>query len=368
MERSKHQLIMGGIMSHHRLGFLTLILLILSSSAFATGTSPFSTTAPAKVPGHDHPALSPTGGPRQGGDTIADAIPVEAGQTVAGTTVGFSDDYDEACPFSGSTSPDVVYGLVPQFDECLTFDLAGSGYDTKIYIYRDDLTLMACNDDFYPDYVSRIDGVLLEAGTQYYVIIDGYGGDAGNYQLTVSSVVECGLDCGDWTTIEMEPELVDGYIDTYNGGCNSLEHTGEPVLQPLNWYGLCATTGWYVGPSGGQSRDTDWFTLQADPGGFTEVTMDADVLCRFFVLEPGNCDDPMVIEEVVFGPCDEQTITLESDPDHVFWFVVVPDGFTPPVDDECFGDGEYNYVLHVDGWDGTTVEARSLSAVKGLFH
>ena len=46
---------------------------------------------------------------RQGGDTILDAVevtlPVVDG---SGTTVGYNDDYDEVCPYTQSTSPDVV--------------------------------------------------------------------------------------------------------------------------------------------------------------------------------------------------------------------------------------------------------------------
>jgi len=47
---------------------------------------------------------------KQGGDTFDDAIQITViPDTLIGTTEGFNDDYDEVCPFSGSTSPDVVY-------------------------------------------------------------------------------------------------------------------------------------------------------------------------------------------------------------------------------------------------------------------
>jgi len=343
---------------------VSLAILVLGISAYAADESPFAVSAPFKAPTSSPSAIPSGDGLRQGGDTIADAIAVEVGQTYTGSTIGYADDYDEACPYGSSTSPDVVYSLIPQFDECLTFDLAGSSFDTKIYIYDEDLTLITCNDDYYPDYVSKIGGILLAAGTQYFVVIDGFGGYSGDYQLAITALAPCSLDCGDWAYHELEPPLADDYIDTYNGGCNSIEHTGDPVLQELPWYGFCATTGWY----GVNSRDTDWFTLLSDPSGYTTITMDADILCRFFVLEPGICDDPVIIEEIEFGPCDQQEVTLQSEPDHQFWFVVVPDGFTPPENSDCFGDGEYNYLLYVDGYEGTAVETRSLSAVKGLFH
>ena len=46
---------------------------------------------------------------RQGGDTVGDAMVIdELPYYNTGTTEGYTDDYDEECPYSGSTSPDVV--------------------------------------------------------------------------------------------------------------------------------------------------------------------------------------------------------------------------------------------------------------------
>ena len=50
--------------------------------------------------------------PRQGGDTDVDATVIDAlPYLMMGTTVGYTDDYDEECPYTGSTSPDVVYSF-----------------------------------------------------------------------------------------------------------------------------------------------------------------------------------------------------------------------------------------------------------------
>ncbi|MBD3232619.1 MAG: hypothetical protein GF315_02735, partial [candidate division Zixibacteria bacterium] len=50
----------------------------------------------------------------QGGDTVNDATPIGAvPYSNTGTTSGYTNDYDEVCPFTGSTSPDVVYSFVP---------------------------------------------------------------------------------------------------------------------------------------------------------------------------------------------------------------------------------------------------------------
>jgi hypothetical protein len=65
----------------------------------------------------------------------------------------------------------------------VTVDLFGSAYDTKVYIYDEDTALVACNDDFYSDWTSKLENVAVESGVQYFVIVDGYGGDAGEYQI-----------------------------------------------------------------------------------------------------------------------------------------------------------------------------------------
>ena len=47
-------------------------------------------------------------GVRQGGDTIADAVAISIPGNNAGTTAGYNDDYDEACPYTISTSPGLL--------------------------------------------------------------------------------------------------------------------------------------------------------------------------------------------------------------------------------------------------------------------
>ena len=101
--------------------------------------------------------------PKQGGDTIGDAAVIPGlPYSNTGTTAGYNNDYDEACPYTGSTSPDVVYSFTPDSDVDVDVDLCGSSYDTKLYIYDSDLNRIACNDDAYFDddcgvYVSKIE-------------------------------------------------------------------------------------------------------------------------------------------------------------------------------------------------------------------
>ena len=150
--------------------------------------------------------ISPEDG-KQGGDTIDDAtIIFSLPFSDSGTTDGYVNNYDESCPYSASVSPDVVYSFTPSQTTAISVDLCGSGYDTKTYIYNENLLSIICNDDFYYDdicgeYVSKIEYVELTGGELYYIVVDGYGGDSGFYELMVSEFTICHLDMADVSRI-----------------------------------------------------------------------------------------------------------------------------------------------------------------------
>jgi hypothetical protein len=127
----------------------------------------------------------------QGGDNIASATVIPSlPYTNTGTTSGYIDDYDEVCPYQNSTSPDVVYAYTAPANGIFDITLCnGSDYDTKLYIYENSYTPgspYACNDDECPGYVSELIGLPLTGGNTYYIVIDGYAGDYGNYVLEMS--------------------------------------------------------------------------------------------------------------------------------------------------------------------------------------
>jgi hypothetical protein len=307
---------------------------------------------------------------RQGGDTIADATLIPAIPYYdAGTTTGFNDDYDEVCPYSGSTSPDVVYAYTPAGDLVLTIDMDGSAYDTKIYVYDEELNLVACNDDYYPDYVSKLESVPFDGDVTYFIVIDGYGGEHGDYVMNVVESVPCVLECPPGGTLEGEPPLEDGYLDAYNGGCNSPEF-GLP-FQDL--YGdadgnlvFCGVSGWYLN-NGSNYRDTDWFHVYMGPGGTIELSGDAARPTYIFEQAPQDCGIPEYAQRILIGTCDVQTMTIEwPDPGDCAWVIAAPTTFEPPHPD--FGH-EYDYVLWFSGLAPQPVatETATWTSVKSLF-
>ncbi len=127
---------------------------------------------------------------RQGGETIADAVSISLPFSGTGTTLGYADDYDEACQWP-ATAPDVVYALTVTVTDVYNFDLFGSDYDTKLFVYAADAqSLVACNDDYWSDYTSAVQNLPLVAGV-YYVVVDGYGTSSGNYQLEIARSEAC---------------------------------------------------------------------------------------------------------------------------------------------------------------------------------
>ena len=114
-----------------------------------------------------------------------------------GTNAGMGDDW----PVSGSNGEDVAYTL--NVSEATTYDFTlcsnNTDYDSKIEIFTNDQDCIApvstgnYNDDDYtncPDYVapyppSGLWAVTLQPG-QYYVVVDGFGGATGNYEISMS--------------------------------------------------------------------------------------------------------------------------------------------------------------------------------------
>jgi hypothetical protein len=142
----------------------------------------------------------------QGGDNIGSATPISSlPYANSGTTVGYTNDYDETCPYNSPGSPDVVYSFTPSGNQIVNISLCGnSSYDTKLYVYENSVgNLVGCSDDecstpSYPDpYVSRIDTLGLFAGNIYYIIVDGYSGDAGNYTIDIDYSFPCEYILGD---------------------------------------------------------------------------------------------------------------------------------------------------------------------------
>jgi hypothetical protein len=275
--------------------------------------------------------------PLLAGETIANAIVLSGPLPITsnGTTAGRLDDYDEACPYTGSTAPDVVYAFTPSSNITVDIDLCGSSYDTKVFMYENAASPgvpFACNDDYYFDapcgiYVSKIEGADLAGGNTYYIVIDGYSGaDYGNYVLTVSESAnpapcEWGTDivCPPGATQENETCGANS-----NGGCDMAAGTETWETVPSSGGTICGTT-W----ANGGSRDTDWFQLTLTVASDVVLTANADRQIFYGLVQttiPGapSCATRTgnIIPGNNAGPCSETSLDLGILNPGTYWLLV----------------------------------------------
>jgi len=171
--------------------FTIMMTLCLAFSVSAFETNQFQ----IKPKTNRHVGAQPgTPDGREGGETIGTAFPINNLPFLdTGNTCDNLNDYEEACPWS-SLSPDVVYSFTAGFTGGIDIDLCGSLYDTKVFVYEGEYTPgfpLACNDDFYYSdpcgtYVSFLENIPVTAGQIYYIVVDGYAGDCGDYFLGIS--------------------------------------------------------------------------------------------------------------------------------------------------------------------------------------
>ncbi|MFH1748261.1 MAG: dockerin type I domain-containing protein, partial [Planctomycetota bacterium] len=161
--------------------------------------------------------------------------------------------------------------------------------------------------------------------------ITTYAGCVGGDWLGAGSFCSdcpCVLFCLPGMTPEGEPVCSDGYIDTYNGGCNST----PAVFQTITACDmvLCGTTGTFDGGT----RDTDWYEVTVTGPGTLYWLMVAgwegpDGL--IFLLEPGpnGCDD-LIQHTYSSSPGCMLMQTTHEVPigEHTYWLWAGPADFT----------------------------------------
>ena len=255
--------------------------------------------------------------PRKGGNTIGEALVIPSlPYLTSGTTSGYTNNYDEACPWS-STSPDVVYAFTPTEDLMVHIDLCGSSYDTKLYVYENFHTPgypFACNDDYYGfghpcgSWVSAISGLHFTAGNTYYMVIDGFGPASGAYVLDITGAPP--VQCYFGAVVEEEPCGA-----RLNDGCNMLP--GIPVFEQVNYGDIfCGKTCTY----GSGSRDTDWFELVLTKPKPFVLYAEADALMYFILLGPNDCSSMVALQQIKAKPGNPGEMDLGILPAGTYWF------------------------------------------------
>lgn len=109
----------------------------------------------------------------------------------SGTTFGATDDTDPASPCLPSTQsgkgPDVVFQFTPADTQLYLITVTPKGrYDTAIYLTTDCVNIAGCigADNGGGGVVETLPRTLI-SGTTYYITVDGFGGDAGDFVLSL---------------------------------------------------------------------------------------------------------------------------------------------------------------------------------------
>jgi hypothetical protein len=137
------------------------------------------------------------------------------------------------------------------------------------------------------------------------------------------------IQCPPGAVPEGEPPCFNGYVDTFNGGCNST----PPVFSPIACgQTVCGTGGNFL-VGGGQTRDTDWYELvTTNPRIFT-WTATATFPVLIFVIqagpEPTPCTGYTVLNPAgTMAPaCQPASFTTPCMPPGKYWFWVGTQGF-----------------------------------------
>ncbi len=295
----------------------TTIAVAVVVTAAVGGAISTSNVAAVKIAGPGSLGNPPIFSEFQGGDTCAAAVSLGTlPATVSGTTSGYANDYDEACPYTGSVAPDVVYSYTPATNMTVFASLCTPGtntdYDTKLYVYENTCpgTVTNCVDDAcsapqYGFYVSELTADLT-AGNTYYFVVDGYGSNEGNYTLMVEefAVQECPCP-GDQDLDEHPLDIVCGNTDVGpdpTGGCNTDPAGGYFVEIACNTV-ICGTTSTFTTTEPVDSRDTDWFNLNLPVADTVRVTLTSEADLFLFDLTSGDCNTVAVNQQLDQTSC-----------------------------------------------------------------
>lgn len=303
---------------------------------------------------------------KEGGETIEDAFVIEELPYIdSGETCDNQDDYEVPCPYGGGIAPDVVYKWDSDIDGEISIDLCGSLYDTKVFVLDSQFNVVECNDDYYGfdhpcgEFVSYIGACPVSMGETYYFVIDGYVSECGTYSLRISDIENCSIECSGGAQFENEPPLQDGYVDTFNGGCDG---DGFQIQQIFNEE-FCGVLGWFEDGRATQ-RDTDWFELIASGNEIhLELIAETRTICK--LLEMDGCQNYSISQWMVTHSCQPMGMSISTQPGDVVilffssYFTETP-GNVP--------SNEYEYQLELSGVDTVvSTDTMSWDGVKALF-
>jgi hypothetical protein len=245
------------------------------------------------------------------------------------STCGFRHDVVPSCNPEGG-APDVVYAFRPQVPVCIDIDLCESGFDTALHVYDGGPeSPLACVDDTPCGSGSRLEGLSVQPGRTYYVVVDGAEGACGDYVLRLAVCPPpCPVTVPAGALPEGEPPCTDGYYDSYNTGCNDVPYRFTPLpcdddeLVVRGSYGT-----WMYGRE--EFRDTDWYQIVVRRPAELEYRVVGGGPTQIAVLDgtPGCPEWGLVCDSILGAACDTLSCRANVGPG-TYWLFVAPRYFT----------------------------------------
>ncbi|WP_426429819.1 T9SS type A sorting domain-containing protein [Winogradskyella sp. HB-48] len=297
--------------------------------------------------------------PAPDNDLCADAEMIACGDTVTGdTTTATSDPGQTYCGTSAPSSSNggVWYSFMGDGGEA-TFDLSGSSFDTKIYVYTGacgDLTCLDGDDDGGDGTTSLIT-VTTEAGTAYYVYVSGFSTNRGAYTMNVTCVAP--------------PECVEPTIDsaTVVDSCNpdgtgtfnvevvvsDAGDAGTVISDGTNTYPVVVGTV-VAGPY--NSGDTVTLTIDATDDACDSSLGDFTFTCPLPAPDNDDCANATAIAcgDTVMGSTTNATNTAGNDSNDVFYSLAGTSAGEEITASLC-GSGFDTIITVLDACDGTEI-------------
>lgn len=278
-------------------------------------------------------------------DECENALPIECGETVAGTTVDGNPDVYPACGTSFSTAAGVWYSLIGNGNE-LTLSTCNDGtdYDTKMFLFEGACGALVCidgnDDDFSCPFSIRHSTITFNSvdGITYYVLVNGFGSAEGDFELSLTG--DCGGGPGGGDDCDEAPDgVVDDVCDAdclEIGVPQGFDNTGATVqageVDPGPGTSCTFGDGWCSFEPQPFLDNTVWFRFVAPASGCVDVGANgADF--QIAVYSSTDCGD--------FGTFVE----IGGDDDN-------GPGLEPLLDDLAVTPGE-TYWVQIDGYNGT---------------
>jgi hypothetical protein len=244
-------------------------------------------------------------------DACSNATPVSCGNTYASTTAGATDDVALTCG-TGITAPGVWYELEGTGQQVVVNTCDNAGYDTKLNVYIGgcgNFTCVAGNDDAC-DLASSV-GFVAEQGVTYHILVQGYNGLTGTFNLQV----ECSAITLD-ACLGAAPiacgQVVDGNTD--DATADNAPECGTDIQAPGEWYTFSGVEGQVIlSTCPNSAYDTRLNVYSGNCGTLVCVTGNDDfpgALCSEAVFDASAATTYYVLVQGYDGNTGAYTLTM----------------------------------------------------------